>query len=155
EGISPDRIKQLQKQVDLVLRQNPAVDESFTLAGFSQGLPSNQMLALAFLKAPSRPPPITKVVGELAQQIAQIPGIIPLLRPDPVLQISTGATKNNQGQYAFSISGVDASQVYQAAGQMIAKCRPYPGFAAVSSDYFGNTLMLDGILNQLHLQPSD
>src|ERR1700757_3796328 len=32
EGISPDRIKQLQKQVDLVLRQNPAVDESFTLA---------------------------------------------------------------------------------------------------------------------------
>jgi HAE1 family hydrophobic/amphiphilic exporter-1 len=152
EGISPDRIKQLQKQVDLVLRQNPAVDESFTLAGFSQGLPSNQMLALAFLKDPSQRPPITKVVGELAQEIAQIPGIIPLLRPDPVLQISTGATKNNQGQYAFAISGVDADQVYQAALQMMAKCRQYSGFATVSSDYFANTPVLGVRLNDLQLQ---
>ncbi|MBV8482799.1 MAG: efflux RND transporter permease subunit [Verrucomicrobia bacterium] len=152
EGISPDRIKQLQKQVDLVLRQNPAVDESFTLAGFSQGLPSNQMLALAFLKQPSQRPPITKVVSELAQEIAQIPGIIPLLRPDPVLQISTGATKNNQGQYAFAISGVDAGQVYQAALQMMAKCRQYPGFATVSSDYFANTPVLGVGLNELQLQ---
>jgi membrane fusion protein, multidrug efflux system len=59
EGISPDRIKVLQKEVDAILRENPAVDETFTLAGFSQGLPSNQMLALAFLKAVSERPPIT------------------------------------------------------------------------------------------------
>jgi hydrophobic/amphiphilic exporter-1 (mainly G- bacteria), HAE1 family len=151
EGISPDRIKQLQKQVDVVLRSNPAVDESFTLAGFSQGLPSNQMLALAFLKDPSQRPPITKVVSELSRAIAQIPGIIPLMRPDPVLQISTGATKNNQGQYAFAISGVDADQVYQSAMQMMEKCRQYPGFATVSSDYF-NTPVLGVDLNELQLQ---
>jgi hydrophobic/amphiphilic exporter-1 (mainly G- bacteria), HAE1 family len=152
EGISPDRIKALQKEVDGILRKNPAVNESFTLAGFSQGFPSNQMLALAFLKDVSQRPPITQVIAQLAQQLSQIPGIIPLLRPDPVLQISTGATKNNQGQYAFSISGVDANQVYQAAGQMIAKCRQYPGFATVSSDYFANTPMLGVNLNQLQLQ---
>jgi hydrophobic/amphiphilic exporter-1 (mainly G- bacteria), HAE1 family len=151
EGISPDRIKQLQKQVDVVLRSNPAVNESFTLAGFSQGLPSNQMLALAFLKDPSQRPPITKVVSELSRAIAQIPGIIPLMRPDPVLQISTGATKNNQGQYAFAISGVDADQVYQSAMQMMEKCRQYPGFATVSSDYF-NTPVLGVDLNELQLQ---
>jgi hydrophobic/amphiphilic exporter-1 (mainly G- bacteria), HAE1 family len=151
EGISPDRIKQLQKQVDLVLRGNPAVNESFTLAGFSQGLPSNQMLALAFLKDPSQRPPITQVVSELTRAIAQIPGIIPLMRPDPVLQISTGATKNNQGQYAFAISGVDANQVYQSAMQMMEKCRQYPGFATVSSDYF-NTPVLGVDLNELQLQ---
>ena len=75
-----------------------------------------------------------------------------MLRPDPVLQISTGATKNNQGQYAFSISGVDANQVYQAAQQMIAKCRQFPGFAAVSSDYFANTPVLGVNLNELQLQ---
>ena len=152
EGISPDRIKALQKEVDGILRKNPAVNESFTLAGFSQGFPSNQMLALAFLKDVSQRPPITQVIAQLAQQLSQIPGIIPLLRPDPVLQISTGATKTNQGQYAFSISGVDANQVYQAAQQMIAKCRQYPGFATVSSDYFANTPMLGVNLNQLQLQ---
>jgi HAE1 family hydrophobic/amphiphilic exporter-1 len=74
------------------------------------------------------------------------------MRPDPVLQISTGATKNNQGQYAFAISGVDANQVYQAAQQMIAKCRQFPGFATVSSDYFANTPMLGVNLNELQLQ---
>ena len=152
EGISPDRIKALQKEVDAILRKNPAVDETFTLAGFSQGLPSNQMLALAFLKDVSQRSPITQVVAQLSQQLLQIPGIVPLLRPDPVLQISTGATKNNQGQYAFAISGVDANQVYRGAQQMLAKCRQYPGFAAVSSDYFANTPVLNVGLNELQLQ---
>jgi hydrophobic/amphiphilic exporter-1 (mainly G- bacteria), HAE1 family len=152
EGISPDRIKALQKEVDAILRKNPAVNETFTLAGFSQGLPSNQMLALAFLKDVGQRPPITQVVAQLTQQLSQIPGIIPLLRPDPVLQISTGATKNNQGQYAFAISGVDANQVYHGAQQMIAKCRQFPGFAAVSSDYFANTPVLNVDLNELQLQ---
>jgi hydrophobic/amphiphilic exporter-1 (mainly G- bacteria), HAE1 family len=152
EGISPDRIKVLQKEVDAVMRKNPAVNETFTLAGFSQGLPSNQMLALAFLKDVSKRPPITQVITEITQELAQIPGIIPLLRPNPVLQISTGATSNNQGQYAFAISGVDANQVYQAAQQMVAKCRQYSGFAAVSSDYFGNTPTLAVNLNELQLQ---
>jgi len=145
-------IRDRQKEVDAILRENPAVNETFTLAGFSQGLPSNQMLALAFLKDVSQRPPITQVIAQLTQQLSQIPGIIPLLRPDPVLQISTGATKNNQGQYAFAISGVDANQVYQAAQQMIAKCRQYPGFAAVSSDYFANTPVLNVALNELQLQ---
>jgi hydrophobic/amphiphilic exporter-1 (mainly G- bacteria), HAE1 family len=152
EGISPDRIKQLQKEVDLVLRNNPAVNESFTLAAFSQNLPSNEMLALAFLKDPSQRPPITQVVNELSRAIAQIPGIIPLMRPDPVLQISTGATKNSQGRYAFAISGVNAKQVYQSAMEMMAKCRQYPGFATVSSDYFANTPVLGVDLNELQLQ---
>src|ERR1700756_985820 len=152
EGISPDRIKVLQKEVDAILRKNPAVNETFPLAGFSQGLPSNQMLALAFLKDVSQRPPITQVISQLSQQLSQIPGIIPLLRPDPVLQISTGATKNNQGQYAFAISGSDANQVYQAAQEMIAKCRQFPGFAAVSSDYFANTPVLNVDLNELQLQ---
>jgi HAE1 family hydrophobic/amphiphilic exporter-1 len=152
EGISPDRIKALQKEVDAVMRKNPAVDETFTLAGFSQGLPSNQMLALAFLKDVSERPPITQVIGEITQQLSQIPGIIPLLRPNPVLQISTGATSNNQGQYAFAISGVDSNQVYQSAQEMIAKCRQYPGFASVSSDYFANMPLLGVNLNELQLQ---
>jgi hydrophobic/amphiphilic exporter-1 (mainly G- bacteria), HAE1 family len=152
QGISPDRIKQLQKEVDAVIRKNPAVAETFTLAGFSQGFSSNQMLALAFLKDVGQRPPITQVVAELSRQLSQIPGIIPLMRPDPVLQISTGATKNNQGQYAFSISGVNAKQVYQVAQQMMAKCRQYPGFATVSSDYFADTPQLSVNLNDLQMQ---
>jgi hydrophobic/amphiphilic exporter-1 (mainly G- bacteria), HAE1 family len=152
EGISPARFREIQSLVDQVLRKNPAVNETFTLSGFSKGFSSNQMLGLAFLKDPSERPPINVVVGQLIQQLGQIPGIIPLVRPDPVLQISTGATKNNQGQYAFSISGVDAQQVYAAGTQMIAKCRQFPGFQSVSSDYFANTPLIGIDLNELQLQ---
>ncbi|MBV9488093.1 MAG: efflux RND transporter permease subunit, partial [Verrucomicrobia bacterium] len=152
EGISPARIREIQHQVDAVLRKNDAVDETFTLCGFSKGLPSNQMLVLAFLKDPGQRPPINAVVGQLTRALSQIPGILPLLRPDPVLQISTGATKNNQGQYAYSISGVDAQQVYAAAQQLLAKCREFPGFQNVSSDYFANTPTLGVDVNFLQAQ---
>jgi HAE1 family hydrophobic/amphiphilic exporter-1 len=152
EGISPARIREIQHQVDNVLRRNPAVNETFTLSGFSKGLSSNQMLALAFLKGPNVRPPIQVVVGQLIRELSQIPGIIPLVRPDPVLQISTGATKNSQGQYAFTVSGVDAKQVYQAAQAMIAKCRQFDGFQSVSSDYFANTPTLGIKLNELQFQ---
>jgi HAE1 family hydrophobic/amphiphilic exporter-1 len=152
QGISPARFREIQRQVDDVLRKNPSVNETFTLSGFSKGLSSNQMLALSFLKDVKRRPPIQIVTGQLIRELSQIPGIIPLLRPDPVLQISTGATKNNQGQYAFTISGVDAKQVYQSAQAMIAKCRQFPGFQSVSSDYFANTPTLGIKLNQLQLQ---
>ncbi len=152
EGISPQRFRQIQSQVDQILRKNPAVDETFTLSGFSKGLSSNQMLGLAFLKDVSQRPPINVVVAQLTRDLSQIPGIIPLVRPDPVLQISTGATKNNQGQYAFAISGVDAQQVYQSALAMMEKCRAYPGFQSVSSDYFAHTPQLGIDLNQTQLQ---
>ena len=60
-----------------------------------------------------------------------------------MLEISTGATNQNQGQYAFSVSGVNPEQVYDAAGKLMAKLYEYPGFATVSSDFFNNTPNLD------------
>jgi HAE1 family hydrophobic/amphiphilic exporter-1 len=59
------------------------------------------------------------------------------------LEISTGATSQNQGQYAFSLSGVNPTQVYAAAEKLMARLRPYPGFATLSSDFFNNTPNLD------------
>ena len=72
-----------------------------------------------------------------------IPGVIALLRPFPVLEISTGATNQNQGQYAFSISGVNPQEVYNASAKLVAKLRQFPGFLTVQSDYYNNTPNLD------------
>ncbi len=76
-------------------------------------------------------------------ELGSIPGVFAFLRPFPVLQISTGATNQNQGQYAFSISGVNPDQVYDVAGKLMAKLSQYPGFQSVISDYFNNTPNLD------------
>src|SRR5262249_9795095 len=39
----------------------------------------------------------------------------------------------------FSISGVNANEVYETSGKMMGKLMQYPGFATVSSDFFNNT----------------
>ena len=75
--------------------------------------------------------------------MSAIPGVMAFLRPFPVLEISTGATNQNQGQYAFSVSGVNPKQVYDAGDKLMAKCATFPGFLTVSSDYFNNTPNLD------------
>ena len=49
----------------------------------------------------------------------------------------------NQGQYAFSVSGVNPEQVYEVAERLMGKLREYQGFQTISSDYFHNTPNLD------------
>jgi len=139
EGSSPDQMQALQNQAAEVMRQDPSVGATFTLTGNTQFLPSNQGLLLAFLEPPQVRPPIQAVAGKLMGMIATIPGVFPFLRPMPVLNISTGATSQNQGQYAYALSGVNGQQVYDVSQKLVARMSQYPGFATVSSDYFANT----------------
>ena len=56
-------------------------------------------------------------------KLGTIPGVFAFLRPMPVLDISTGATNQNQGQYAYSLSGVNSDQVYDVAQKLMAQLR--------------------------------
>ncbi len=143
EGSSPEQMRALQNQADEMIRQDPSVAATFTMTGNGQFLSSNQGLLLAFLKSPEERAPIEGVAGRLMGRLGAIPGVFPFLRPFPVLQISTGATNQNQGQYAFSLSGVNSSQVYDIAAKLMERLRAYPGFVTLSSDYFNKTPNLD------------
>jgi hydrophobic/amphiphilic exporter-1 (mainly G- bacteria), HAE1 family len=143
EGSSPEQMRALQNQADEIIRQDPSVLATFTMTGNGQFLSSNQGLLLAFLKAPEERAPIEDVSGRLMGRLGTIPGVLPFLRPFPVLQISTGATSQNQGQYAFSVSGVNYNEVYDVATKLKSKLDAYPGFLSLSSDYFNNTPKLD------------
>jgi HAE1 family hydrophobic/amphiphilic exporter-1 len=136
-------MRALQDRADEVMRQDPSVGATFTLTGEGEFLASNQGLLLAFLEPPRVRAPIQNVAGRMMGKLGAIPGVFPFLRPFPVLQISTGATSQNQGQYAYSLSGVNSQQVYDVAQKLVAKLREYPGFATVSSDYFANTPNLE------------
>src|SRR6185503_2638023 len=68
-----------------------------------------------------------------------IPGVMTFLRPFPVLEISTGVTSQQQGQYALTVSGADPTQVYDT-GQ---KLMEFPGFLTVSSAFYNHTPNLD------------
>jgi hydrophobic/amphiphilic exporter-1 (mainly G- bacteria), HAE1 family len=143
EGSSPAQMHALQDQAGELMRENPAVGATFTMSGNSDFLASNQGLLLAFLYPPQKRAPIQAVAGALMGRLGTIPGIFPFLRPFPVLEISTGATNTNQGQYAYSVSGVNSQQVYDVAQKLMGKMMEYPGFASVSSDYFNNTPNLE------------
>src|SRR5678810_414440 len=54
-------------------------------------------------------------------------------------RISTGVTSQQQGQYAFAVSGANPSEVYDVSQKLMAKLMTYPGFLTVSSDYYHNT----------------
>ncbi|HEV8269036.1 MAG TPA: efflux RND transporter permease subunit, partial [Thermoanaerobaculia bacterium] len=139
EGSSPQQMHEYQARVDETLHQDPNVTTDFTLTGATGFLSSNQGIIFLFLKDPKERPPIGQAALSLMGKLSQIPGLFAFLRPFAVLQISTGAVAQTQGQYAYTLSGIDANQVYDAATKLTAKCREFPGFASVSSDFFNAT----------------
>ena len=143
EGASPEEMYAIQEQVDAVLLQNPNVMATIEVTGLAQFIASNQGIMFTFLKPPAGRAPIHEEAAKLMGAMARIPGVIAFLRPFPVLEISTGATNQSQGQYQFSISGVNPPQVYDASAKLLAKMHEYPGFLTVSSDYYNNTPSLD------------
>ena len=154
EGSSPDQMRALQTAAEKVMRANPAVETTFTMSGNSQFMPANQAFLIAFLKDPSKRPPIDQVAGQLMGGIdTTLPGAIAFLQPNPVLEISTGATANTQGQFAYALSGIDPQQVYDVAGKMMAKMHEYPGFLFVNSDLFNHSpnLQIDILRDQAKL----
>ena len=139
EGTSPDEMHEFQEQVEKPVQANPAVDMTFSMSGNSGFLPANQGFILAFLKDPSQRAPIDAVTGQLIGGIDQTPGVLGFLQPNPVLQISTGATANQQGQFAYALSGIDPQQVYDTTDKLMAKLITYPGFLFVNSDLYNHT----------------
>src|SRR6202007_722170 len=113
---------------------------TFTMSGNAAFLGSNQAFLIAFLKDPSERKPIEQVAGQLMGGIAgTIPGVVAFLQPNPALEISTGATANAQGQFAFALSGIDPNEVYSTAAKLMAKMHEYPGFLFVNSDLYNHT----------------
>ena len=139
EGSSPTQMQEYQGRVDKMLQEDSNVITEFTLTGATGFLASNQGITFTFIKPPEERKPIPVVTAEMMGKLNTIPGVMTFLRPFPVLQISTGVTSQQQGQYAFTVSGVNADQVYETGQKLMGKMMQYPGFLSVSSDYFHNT----------------
>src|SRR5262249_9223863 len=83
-----------------------------------------------------------QVSAALQQELAvKIPGTMGIFTPQPVLQISTGATGRSAGQFAYSMSGINPSEVYEAAGKLLGALYPLQGkvFASIISAMLPNT----------------
>jgi HAE1 family hydrophobic/amphiphilic exporter-1 len=159
EGSSPEQMRQYQTIAEDVLQHNDAVDMTFTMTGGGAFFPSNLGILLAFLKDPSqRPaaqvmgpdgkmttvhhPSIVAVSNQMTVALmGRLKGVMGVFTPQPVLQISTGATARGTGQFAFALSGIDPKQVYSTATKLTAKLSEKQGtmFASIVSDMYLNT----------------
>ena len=139
EGSSPQQMRALQDRVDEILQQDPNVVTDFTMIGATGFLAANQGIVFTLIKPPEERQPIAEVSAALMGKLNSIPGAMTFMRPFPVLDISTGVTSQQQGQYAFAVSGANPSQVYDAGQKLMAKFMEYPGFLSVSSDFYNNT----------------
>jgi len=139
EGSSPKQMREYQNQVDQKLHEEPNVVTDFTMTGATGFLASNQGITFTFIGPAEKRRPIAEVTAEMMGKLNTIPGVMTFLRPFPVLEISTGVTNQNQGQYAFTVSGVNPSQVYKTGQELMGKLMTYPGFLSVSSDFYNNT----------------
>jgi HAE1 family hydrophobic/amphiphilic exporter-1 len=142
ESSSPDQMHALQGRADHVMQACPDVAMTFSLSG-GQSFSSNTGILMAALRPAKERRPIEMINEELTNAFSTIPGAMCFVRPMAVLSISTGATEESQGQYAFSLSGINPHEIYEAAEKMMAKMREFPGFSTVSSDLFLNTPNLD------------
>jgi HAE1 family hydrophobic/amphiphilic exporter-1 len=139
EGSSPEQMRAFQDRVDQTLHEDPNVITDFTMTGATGFLASNMGITFTFIRPPEERKPIQEVAGEMMGKLNSIPGVFTFLRPFPVLEISTGVTSQNQGQYAFAVSGANPEQVYEVSQKLMGKLMEYPGFLTVSSNLYNNT----------------
>ena len=151
QGSSHHLMRTYQNTADKIMQDNPDVNVTFSMTGNSTFLQSNQGVLLSFLKPPEKrtplrpgdpPPEIGAVAFKMMGDLSVIPAIT-IMNPRPVLQVSTGATPNLQGKFAFALSGIDPAETYAVAEKLTAKLKEYDGFASVSSDLFNATPSLD------------
>jgi len=82
------------------------------MTGATGFLAANQGITFTFIRPPAERKPIAEVTAEMMGKLNTIPGVMTFLRPFPVLEISTGVTSQQQGQYAFTVSGASPNEVY-------------------------------------------
>jgi HAE1 family hydrophobic/amphiphilic exporter-1 len=145
EGSSPEQMRALQDRAEEIIHSNPNVRAAFTMVGNSAFINSNMGLTFVLLNPADTRPPIGVAAADLMAGLNSIPGSFAGLAPYPVLQIATGASSQTQGKYVFSVSGVNANEVYAAAGKLMEKLAPEVGktFLSMIPDYFSNTPTLD------------
>ena len=153
EGTSPGEMHKMQIQAENVLHQNPNVAMTFTITGVSGFFNSNMGMMLNILDDPSSRPllPVdpTKPDGpkrrqkieEITQNLQQtvflsVPGAVPALQAQPVLEISTGGASRSQGEFSYIISGLDPKQVSEASQKMQMALMQSGMFSTVQSDMF-------------------
>lgn len=142
-GTSGDQMHQYQAELRKVLKENPYVKTFVSVTGVGQFLQDNFGVMFIMLKDQKERPPIEQVNAMISGEIARIPGVIPAIRPQPTMEISTGGASTNLGAYAYTISGLDADAVMSESMALYGKMWASGLFSSVNSSLYMDSPQLE------------
>lgn len=134
-GTSPDQMHRYQEQIKTVIAKHPAVKVTMNVSGIGQFMVGNQGICLIVLKdmkdrkslSGGKDVSINTLCRELQGMLFQVPGILPLIKPIPVLEIQTSSADNRRGKYVYTVTGMEADEVYKVAQTLVKRFIAVPG----------------------------
>ena len=141
-GTSPQQMHRYQEQIKAILSKHPAVRVTMNAAGMGGFLASNQGIVLIILKdlkerrsltdSKKKNVSIDTVCKECRGMLFQVPGILPLIKPMPVLDVQTSTADGKRGEYFLTLTGLEQNAVNEAAQKMLQRLATLPGIDAHS-----------------------
>lgn len=134
-GTSPEQMHKYQEQIKTMISKHPAVKITMNAAGIGNFMAGNQGVLLIVLKdikdrksiRGSKDVSIDAISKELQGMLFQVNGVLPLIKPIPVLDVQTSSSDSKRGKYFYTLTGVETDQVNQAAGMLLKKLAVIPG----------------------------
>lgn len=126
-GTAPSQMHAYQRKIKSLLAQHPSVNYTITVSGVSQYFASNQGFLVIMLKPKKERVSIFGKGGQLSIEaiseelrgmLSEIPGILPLIKPMPVLDIQTTSADNRRGKYVYTLSGLNPEKIYKTADRL-------------------------------------
>ena len=134
-GTSADQMHKYQEQIKAMVSKHPAVKITMNASGIGSFRAGNQGVLLIVLKdiehrksiRGSKDVSIDAICQELQGMLFQVNGVLPLIKPMPVLDIQTSSSDGERGKYFYTLTGSETEQVNQAAETLLKKLAMIPG----------------------------
>jgi HAE1 family hydrophobic/amphiphilic exporter-1 len=133
QGISFSEMKEHQKAVAAVVREDPDIENLLSSCG-PRGSISNGNQGIVFAKLRDRSVrkrSVDQIIQDLRPKLAKIPGIRVYLQNPPPIRIGGSLTKS---QYQYALQDPDTAELYRFAPLLEERMRGIPGLLDVTSD---------------------
>src|SRR5664280_3371167 len=132
QDVSFDEMVRHQQAAAAILAKNPAVDAFMSAIGAGGGSTTlNNGRLIVRLKPRNQRLPAAKVVQQLRQELAVIPGLIVYPQQPPTIRIGGLQSKS---LYQFSLSSSNLDELYRVAREVEVKFRTLPQLVDVNTD---------------------
>jgi hydrophobic/amphiphilic exporter-1 (mainly G- bacteria), HAE1 family len=128
-GTSSREMKEMQKQVQDLLINDPNVENVVSIAAYPE---YRQGVAFVDLKPLKDRKPVDEVIQSLYGPLNELVGMQAFLKGVPMISLSVGTV--SKGDYQYAIQGLDIEAMYSSSAKLIKKLRDDPTFQSVSTD---------------------